>query len=65
MSSERYLEGQFLIAMPAIGDPRFERTVIYMCAHTDEGAMGLIINKPMEDLQLGDLLYRLGLLPPE
>ena len=60
-----YLEGQFLIAMPGIGDPRFERAVIYMCAHTQEGAMGLIVNKPMEDLKLGELLHRLGMLPPE
>ena len=60
-----YLEGQFLIAMPGIGDPRFERAVIYMCAHTREGAMGLIVNKPMEDLKLGELLHRLGMLPSE
>ena len=65
MSDEGYLDAHFLIAMPAIGDPRFERTLIYMCAHTDEGAMGIIVNKPMEDLRLGDLLYRLGLLPPD
>ncbi len=64
MSSD-YLHGQFLIAMPGMGDPRFERAVIYMCAHTSDGAMGLIINKPMDDLLLGDLLHRLGLLPAE
>ncbi len=60
-----FLDGQFLIAMPGMGDPRFERAVIYMCAHTNEGAMGLIINKPMDDLELGQLLYKLGLLPAE
>ena len=38
------LEGQFLIAMPNMSDDRFSRTVIYMCAHTDDGAMGLVIN---------------------
>ena len=64
MSNDCHLEGQFLIAMPAIGDPRFERTVIYMCAHSDEGAMGLVVNKPLPELQLGDLLHRLGILPP-
>ncbi len=64
MSSD-YLDGQFLIAMPGMGDPRFERAVIYMCAHTGEGAMGLVINRPMQDMLLGDLLHRLGLLPPE
>ena len=60
-----FLDGQLLIAMPSMGDPRFERAVIYMCAHTQEGAMGLIVNKPMEEVLLGDLLHRLGLLPPE
>ena len=40
-----YLNGQLLIAMPAMGDPRFARSVIYMCVHNEEGAMGLIINK--------------------
>ncbi len=64
MSSD-YLHGQFLIAMPGMGDPRFERALIYMCAHTEDGAMGLIVNKPMDELLLGDLLHRLGLLPPE
>ena len=63
--TDAYLDAQFLIAMPTIGDPRFERTLIYMCAHTDEGAMGIVVNKPIEDMMLGDLLHRLGLLPPE
>src|SRR4029450_10527436 len=39
-------DGQMLIAMPSMGDERFERTVIYVCAHSTEGAMGLIVNKP-------------------
>ncbi len=60
-----FLDGHFLIAMPGMGDPRFERAVVYMCAHTEEGAMGLIVNKPMDDLELGQLLYKLGLLPAE
>ena len=42
---EGYLDGQLLIAMPAMGDPRFSRSVIYLCAHSSEGAMGIIINK--------------------
>ena len=46
-SSNGYLSGQLLIAMPQMLDPRFQRTVIYMCAHSAEGAMGLVINKPM------------------
>ena len=41
-----YLDGQLLIAMPVMGDPRFERSVIYLCAHSSEGAMGIIVNRP-------------------
>jgi putative transcriptional regulator len=45
-ASERgYLDGQLLIAMPVMGDPRFERSVIYLCAHSSEGAMGIIVNR--------------------
>ena len=55
------LEGQFLIAMPGIGDDRFSRTVIYMCAHTEEGAMGLVINQQAEDLSYARLLTKLEL----
>ena len=44
-SNDGYLDGQLLIAMPVMGDPRFERSVIYMCAHSSEGAMGIIVNK--------------------
>jgi putative transcriptional regulator len=44
-SGEGYLDGRLLIAMPVMGDPRFERSVIYMCAHSSEGAMGNIIQK--------------------
>jgi putative transcriptional regulator len=60
-SAAGYLVGQFLAAMPAMADPRFERTVIYMCAHSAEGAMGLIINKPMKDLKVPDILSQLGI----
>ena len=41
------LTGQFLISMPSLEDDRFEKTVIYMCAHSKDGAMGIIINKKM------------------
>ena len=50
------LQGQFLLAMPSMGDPRFLRSVIYMVAHDSEGAMGFIINKRAEGLSLGDIL---------
>ena len=42
---EGYLDGQLLIAMPSMGDPRFSRSVIYVCAHSSEGAMGIVINQ--------------------
>ena len=57
---EGWLTGQLLIAMPSMNDPRFERTVIYMCAHGEEGAMGLVINKPLDSLSFTDLMEQLG-----
>lgn len=54
-----FLAGKFLIASPLIGDPRFDRALVYMCSHDDEQAMGLIINRPMEGLRLPDLLEQL------
>ncbi|MCY4230771.1 MAG: YqgE/AlgH family protein [Alphaproteobacteria bacterium] len=60
LSGNGWLTGQLLIAMPSMGDPRFERTVIYMCAHGDEGAMGLVINKSLESLSFTDLMEQLG-----
>ena len=57
----RYLTGQLLIAMPNMGDPRFARTVIYMCAHSAEGAMGLVINKPLPSITFAELLQQLNI----
>jgi len=54
------LTGRALIAMPGMGDHRFEHSVVFMCAHSDDGAMGLIVNKPMPDLVLRDLLEQVG-----
>ena len=54
------LTNQFLIAMPSLGDPNFQRTVTFMCAHNDDGAMGIIINRPME-LTLGKMLAHMDL----
>ena len=54
-----YLTGQFLIAMPTMGDPRFERTVIYMCAHSAEGAMGLVVNRVASEIDFPELLNQL------
>jgi putative transcriptional regulator len=55
------LAGQILIAMPGMADPRFERSVVLLCAHSDEGAMGLIVNKPLEELSFSGLLEHLGI----
>jgi putative transcriptional regulator len=63
-SSSGYLTGQLLVAMPGMTDPRFERAVIYMCVHSlDEGAMGLIVNKPLPDVHFGDILSNLNITP--
>ncbi len=56
-----YLTGKLLIAMPSMGDPRFEHSVVLMCSHNDEGAMGLIVNKPALDVRLSDLLVQLDI----
>ncbi|MFT3690432.1 YqgE/AlgH family protein [Paenirhodobacter sp.] len=55
------LTGKMLIAMPGMEDPRFEHSVVAVCAHTPEGAMGLIVNKPMARPGLTDLLGQLGI----
>ncbi|HUF87047.1 MAG TPA: YqgE/AlgH family protein [Thermohalobaculum sp.] len=55
------LGGQVLIAMPGMTDPRFRRSLVYLCAHSNEGAMGLIVNKHADDLKLGDLFEKLGI----
>ena len=55
------LTGQLLVAMPGMQDPRFSKTVIYMCAHNDEGAMGLVVNKVLDELSFPDLLTQLGI----
>lgn len=60
-SDSGYLAGQFLVAMPSMGDPRFEKTVIYLCAHSEDGAMGLIVNQPLEELKFPDILEQMGI----
>ena len=59
-----YLAGRLLVAMPGIDDPRFERSVILLCAHDDAHAMGLAVNRPVEGLSVADLLRRLGVALP-
>jgi putative transcriptional regulator len=55
------LKGQFLVAMPEMGDDRFSDTVIYIVGHGEEGAMGLIVNRKVEDMRFEDILEELGL----
>ena len=59
--TEDSLQGKLLVAMPGMGDPRFEHSVIMMCAHDAEHAMGLIVNKPQDALTLGEVLEHLGI----
>jgi putative transcriptional regulator len=62
-TAEGYLDGQLLVAMPVMSDARFARSVIYMCAHSQDGAMGLIINQRASHISFPDLLERLGIVP--
>lgn len=55
------LRGQFLVAMPEMGDDRFRETVVYLVGHGDEGAMGLVINQSLEDMRFADILEELQL----
>src|SRR2546423_5271539 len=62
-SSDRgYLDGQLLIAMPVMGDPRFERSVIYLAAPSSEGAMGIIVNRPAGSIDFPGLLVQLDII---
>jgi putative transcriptional regulator len=55
------LTGQLLIAMPQMQDPRFSRSVVFICAHSAEGAMGIVVNKTVEQPSMGELLRQLGI----
>jgi putative transcriptional regulator len=58
-----YLDGQVLVAMPGMLDERFARAVIYICAHSAEGAMGIILNRPAANVNFPDLLVQLEIIP--
>src|ERR1043166_8651746 len=58
-----YLDGQMLIAMPAMMDERFTRSLIYVCAHSSEGAMGIVVNHPAPNINFSDLLVKLNVIP--
>ena len=61
VTKKGYLNGQLLLAMPSMTDPRFSNTVIYICTHSEEGAMGLIINKSCDNIYFPDLLEQLSI----
>jgi putative transcriptional regulator len=65
-SDDQFLTGQLLIAMPVMADPRFAQSVVYVCAHTPDGAMGLVVNRPLTKPSFDDLLRQLEIepLPP-
>lgn len=65
MKAQTSLEGKVLIAMPGMGDPRFDRALIFMCAHSDNGAMGIIVNKVAPLMSFGDLAGRLDMFSGE
>lgn len=63
LTDDHSLTGQLLIAMPAIDDERFSQSVIYVCAHTDEGAMGIVLNRPLRKPTFEGLLRQLDVAP--
>jgi len=64
-AENNYLSGQMLIAMPGMTDPRFEKAVIYICAHNEDGAMGLVVNRPIESMTFPEMLKQLDIEPSE
>jgi putative transcriptional regulator len=63
IASELSLTGQILIAMPQMSDPRFNQSVIFLCAHTPDGAMGIILNRPLKKPRFAELLKQLQIEP--
>ncbi|MEQ8655601.1 MAG: YqgE/AlgH family protein [Kiloniellales bacterium] len=63
--TDGYLTGQILIAMPGMSDTRFQRSVVYICAHNEEGAMGLVVNKLIDSLTFDELLQQLDIENPK
>ena len=60
IAAESSLAGQLLVAMPQMADPRFARSVVYLCAHSADGAMGLVINRLIDSLTFDSLLEQIG-----
>jgi putative transcriptional regulator len=63
MTSPKFLDGQILIAMPGMGDPRFDKSLIFLCAHSESGAMGIMVNKTAPMMFFSDLLDQLKIVP--
>lgn len=61
----RFLDGQLLVAMPGMMDDRFARSVIYLCAHSEEGAMGIVVNQPSRVKNFPELLVQLQVIAPQ
>lgn len=64
-AGDMYLNAQMLLAMPSMGDTRFERSLIYICAHSKDGAMGIVVNKSADEITFPELLERLDIIPEE
>jgi putative transcriptional regulator len=62
-TARSYLDGQMLIASPAMSDDRFAKSLIYVCAHSPEGAMGIVVNQPASNIKFPDLLVQLNVVP--
>ena len=60
-----YLDGQLLVAMPSMADNRFTRSVIYVCAHSQDGAMGIVVNQPAKKVRFSELLVQLDVIAPD
>jgi putative transcriptional regulator len=64
-SSSAFLDGQLLVAMPGMPDSRFARSVIYLCAHSEEGAMGIVVNQAARKVNFSELLVQLDVIAPD
>lgn len=64
-ANSNYLTGRILLAMPGLDDPRFHRAVIFLCAHDEKGAMGLIVNHTLPGLELQELMAQLDIVPAQ
>jgi putative transcriptional regulator len=63
--SDEFLDGQLLVAMPGMSDSRFARSVIYLCAHSEDGAMGIVLNRPARKVNFSELLVQLDVIPSD